>query len=395
MPAACVVRPASGPCKIGSALTKRGRGSSVAVVLASLCAGAGCRGDNYSLGYNCLPTGTDKELQNAINSQQEVLLCPRATFLLSSPVILRNGTTLATFERPTDPDEMATIKLAEGFTGQHIGIGAVPAPPSVSIHDVTIASIRFDGNRRMLGPKTDIQLVYLGPGGNFQVVGNVFTDTPGWTHLHLIEPCDDATVTGNTVQTGTLTHDANMGFADGLSISCRNTTIADNNVYDISGVGIVYYGGPNTIIRHNTVVEMTTSASSGINVGDATTPDHTGVIISDNIIRAVPPTYLHVGIAAGIRLWPKPVKKDVMGVTISGNVITGTARYGLAVDGCLNCNITDNQIANWEPLPAASGCPASAAYVASYTAGHASGNLQPGWVDANLDDCVGPPATTP
>ena len=364
------------------------------MVLAALCAGAGCRGDNYSLGYNCLDGGSDKDLQLAINAQQEVLLCPRAMFMLAAPVILRSGTTLATFGRPSDPAEMATIKLAEGFTGLHIGIGAVP-PAGAMVTNVTVASIRIDGNRRMLGPKTDVQLLYLGPGSNFQVIGNVFTDTPGWTHLHLFEPCKNATVTGNTVETGTLTHDANMGFADGLSISCSNSTIADNVVNDISGVGIVYYGGPNTVIRHNTITESATSASSGINVGDATTPDHTGVIISDNIVRSVPPNYFHVGIAAGLRVWTKPVKKDVMGVTVIGNIVTGTTRYGLAVDGCLDCNITDNQVLDWEPLAASMGCPPSAPYVASYTAGHASGNLQPNYVDANLDNCVGLPAPTP
>ena len=354
------------------------------MALACLGGSAGCLGGNYSLGFNCIASGTDVELQAAIDAQSEVLLCPRATFLLSAPVHLHAGSTLATFERPTDPAEMATIKLGGAFTGQTVGIAGVAS-------NITIASVRVDGNRHTLGPRDMLQLVYLGPGTNYQVIGNVFTDTPGWTHLHIIEPCDTAAITGNTIETGSLTHDASMHFADGLSISCANSTITDNVVNDISGVGIVYYGGPGTVIRHNTVVEMNTSASSGINVGDAVRLDHTGVVISENIIRALAPSYFQVGISAGLRLWPMH-PKDIMGVTVSGNVITGTLRYGLAVDGCLNCTITENQILNWQPLVAELGCPASAPYVASATAGHASGDLQSGYVDANLDDCVGLPA---
>ena len=364
-------------------MTKRSWGSSLGVALACLGGCAGCLGGNYSLGFNCLASGTDVELQAAIDAQAEVLLCPRAMFTLAAPVRLHGGSTLATFERPSDPAEMATILLGPAFVGQNIGVGGVAS-------NITIASVRVDGNRRALGPRDTMQLVYLGPGTNYQVVGNVFTDTPGWTHLHVIEPCDTATITGNTILTGSLTHDASMHFADGLSISCANSAITDNLVNDISCVGIVYYGGPGTIIRHNTVVESTTSASSGINVGDAFVLDHTGVVISENIVRAVGSSYFQVGISAGLRLWPMRIK-DIRGVTVSGNVITGTLRYGLAVDGCLNCTITDNQVLNWQPLPAAMGCPASAPYVASATAGHASGDLQAGYVDASLDGCLGLP----
>jgi parallel beta-helix repeat protein len=389
-PAACAVRPASGPCKIGSALTKRGRASAVGVVLAGLCGSAGCVGGNYSLGYDCLPAGTDKELQAAINAQLEVQLCPGALFKLSAPVLLHAGSTLVTYQRPTDPAQMATLQLAEGFTGQNVGVATVGVN-GVLPDNVTIASIRFDGNRRMLGPKSMIQLVYVGPGKNYHIVGNVFKDTPGWAHLHVIEPCDSAIVTGNTVETGSLTHDANLGFADGLAISCSHSTIADNIINNISGTGIVYFGGPGTQIRHNTIVESTTSASSGINVGDAVILDHTGVVISDNIIKAMPPSYFQIGIAAGLRIWPKAIKKDVTGVTVSGNIIIGMNHYGLTVDGCLGCTIQDNQVDNWQALATQAPCPPSAPYVASVTAGHASGSLQSGWVDANLDDCVGPP----
>lgn len=358
----------------------------VGAALACVLSAAACQGQVYSLGINCLLSGNDRDLQAAIDAQPEVLLCPRATFILDSPVTLRAGTILETFQRPTKSSEMATIILGPKFSGLDIGVGGQAS-------NIQIASVRFDGNRRVLGPRgSRFQLLGMGPGKGYQLIGNVLTDSPGWTHVHLLEPCNSSVIVGNTIETGTLTHDATGNFADGLSISCANTVIANNVINDISGVGIVYFGGPGTTIRNNTITATTTSASSGINVGDAVLLDHTGVVVSGNTIQAHAPHYFHIGIAAGLRVWPMR-NKDIMGVTISNNTISGMTRYSLAVDGCLSCVVQNNQVIDWQPLTTTptAGCPPATSYVANVTAGHADGNLQPGYVDANIDGCVGLP----
>ena len=76
--------------------------------------------------------------------------------------------------------------------------------------------------------------------------------------------------------------------------------MAGNDVNDVSAVGIVYFGGPNTTIRDNVITETNTSAFSGINVGDAIVPDNTGVVVQDNRLVAVGPRYFHTGLAAGL-----------------------------------------------------------------------------------------------
>ncbi|HEY0709215.1 MAG TPA: right-handed parallel beta-helix repeat-containing protein, partial [Polyangia bacterium] len=219
---------------------------------------------------------------------------------------------------------------------------------------------------------------------------SIFTDTPGWTHLHLLQQCRGARIANNVVESADLPHGL-MGNADGFSIACQDTLIEDNQINDISGVGIVFYGGPGTEIRNNRIVLTTTSAFSGINVGDAIIANHMNVVIENNQIIATGNRYFHIGITAGLHAWVRAEKRSVRGVTVRNNTISGQFRYGLAVDGCPDCVVSGNQISEFRPLPAAPGCPASAPYVASVTNGHAGGSLQPGYVDAVIDDCLGPP----
>jgi hypothetical protein len=185
-------------------------------------------------------------------------------------------------------------------------------------------------------------------------------------------------------------HDDTGHWTDGLSISCGHSLVAGNHVNDVTAVGIVYFGGAGTTIRDNVITESTTSAFSGINVGDAIVPDNRGVIVEGNKVVAVGPRYFHTAIAAGLHILNKTT--TVTGVTVRDNTISGMARYGLADDGCLLCTLSGNVLGDWQPLPplpTPTTCPASAGYVAAKTAGGATGSLQPGFVDAKLAGCQG------
>jgi hypothetical protein len=256
-------------------------------------------------------------------------------------------------------------------------------------NNIRLAAVRFDGNRRGLGPRDPVGLVELGPGQGYRVEGCVFTDTPGWTHLHLLEPCEAATVTDNIVESAPRPHYDGAHLADGMSLSCAHSAFERNHINDISAVGIVYFGGPGTVIRDNVIVETNTSAFSGINLGDAVVADHTGVLVEGNRISATGPRFFHVGISVGLHLFKNPA--TIGGVTVRGNQIEGISRYGLAVDGCVGCTVVDNQTGGWHPAPPLNGCSPPAAYVAAVTAGHAGGTLQVGYADQLVDGCLGEP----
>jgi hypothetical protein len=352
--------------------------------VALLAAGAGaCRGGTYFLGTDCLASGTGDDLQAAIDSRQTVVLCRRALITLeTNPITLRQGLTMLTDGKPTDPAEMATIRLGPTF----------PAQTSVAVRgsgsNISITAVRFDGNRRALGARDNQIPIELGPGNTYAVVGCSFTDSPGWTHLHFQESCHDATITDNIVESAPRPHDDTGHWTDGLSISCAHSLIARNRIDDVSSNGIVYFGGPSSTISDNVITETTTSAFSGINVGDAVVPDNTGVVVRGNQIVARDPRYFSRGLSAGLHVIGKTT--TVSGVAFTDNMFEGMARYGLAVDGCLDCTVTGNDVTGWHPLPPLAGCPAPSAYVAAVTAMHASGTLQPGYLDAKIDNCAGP-----
>jgi hypothetical protein len=367
--------------RVSAASARRRLGVLALCAALAACAGA-CRGGTYYLGTDCLGTGTGKALQDAIDSRQTVVLCRRAVITLEDTVTLRQGLTLMTDGMPTDPAEMATIllgpKLPEQITVALRGSGS----------DIHIMAVFFDGNRRVLGARDHQIPLELGSGDRYIVQGCVFSDSPGWTHLHLQERCGSSTIVDNVVESAVRPHDNTGHWTDGLSIACSNTLIEGNRITDVSSNGIVYFGGPGSTIRNNVITETTTSAFSGINVGDAIVPDNTGVVVQGNHIVATSPRYFtNTGIAAGLHVLGKTT--TVTGVSFLDNTFEGMARYGLAVDGCLDCTVTGNDVTGWHPLPVLAGCPASANYVAARTALHASGDLQPGFVDAKIDNCGG------
>jgi hypothetical protein len=352
------------------------------VAVAALVALGACRGGTYYLGIDCLASGTGDDLQNAIDTRETVVLCQRAVITLETNAIkLRQGRTLMTDGAPTDPAAMATIRLGPNFPAQ------ITVAVRSSGSDITIKAVLFDGNRRVLGWRDGQIPLELGSGDTYTVQGCVFTDSPGWTHLHLQEACDNSTITDNVVESAPRPHDNTGHWTDGFSISCAHSLIARNRIDDISAVGIVYFGGPGSTITENVITESTTSAFSAINVGDAIVPDNTGVVVSGNHVVAKPPRYFSEGISAGLHVIGKTT--TVSGVSFVDNTFEGMARYGLAVDGCLDCTVTGNDVSGWHPVPPIAGCPAPSAYVAAVTAGHASGTLDQGFLDAKIDNCPG------
>ncbi len=353
------------------------------LALPAVVAVAGCRGDTYYVGTDCLPSGSGATLTAAIEKQKTVLLCPRAEITLDEPVVLLQGLTLMTAGLPKDPTQMATIRFGPKYPMQ--------AGPGVrgSGSDIHIQAVRFDGNRRLIGNRDQQALVELGPGHGYTIDGSSFTDAPGWTHVHLIEPCDTSTVTGNVVESAARPHLDGGHWSDGLSIACAHSLIARNDIRDVSSNGIVFFGGAGTIVRDNEITNSTTSGWAGINVGDAIVPDNTGVVIENNHVVAKGPRYFQQGIDVGLHVIGKTA--NVAGVTVRGNRVEGISRYGLIVDGCLDCVVHDNDVSNWHPLPPIASCPGPAAYLAAVAAGHASGDLEAGYVDAKADGCPGEP----
>lgn len=69
---------------------------------------------------------------------------------------------------------------------------------------------------------------------------------------HSALDCTNATITNNDI--GPCGHDAPYGaWADGISISCKNSLVENNDIIDPTDGGIVVFGSPGSRVRNNRI----------------------------------------------------------------------------------------------------------------------------------------------
>ena len=126
-------------------------------------------------------------------------------------------------------------------------------------------------------------------------IRNVTIDTAG-DHVHAV----GCTFTDQDGDVG--------GWSDGMTISGTALKIIGNTIIDPSDVGIVYFGGKNTLIENNKIT--ITSGNYGAFAGIALHPwsfgNVTGTQISGNTVTSLGDTRcggLHAGINLGAQMW--------------------------------------------------------------------------------------------
>ena len=132
-------------------------------------------------------------------------------------------------------------------------------------------------------------------GGAAGTIRNVTIDTAG-DHVHAAG-CAFTDNDGDTT-----------GWSDGMTIFGTAHQIIDNTITNPSDVGIVYFGGKDTLIAHNTI--MITPGNHGAFAGIALHPwdfgDVSGTQIIGNTIDSQGDTHcggLHAGINLGAQMW--------------------------------------------------------------------------------------------
>jgi len=131
--------------------------------------------------------------------------------------------------------------------------------------------------------------------GTNNTIDNVTIDTVG-DHVH-------ASGCTNTDDDGDY-----GGWSDGMTIEGSGVTITNNTVINASDIGIVTFGGKNTIIANNTVkiTEGNYGAFAAIAIHSNGLGDASGVQVTGNIITSEGDNEcggLHTGINIGLHLW--------------------------------------------------------------------------------------------
>lgn len=198
-------------------------------------------------------------------------------------------------------------------------------------------------------------------------------------------------------------------WADGISLSCLNSRVANNLIEEATDGAIVIFGSPGSTIEWNTIRNVTRNGIGGIAMVD--TPqyrrtvvvggvsydvgDYSGTVVQYNTIEALTnycgefcfPTRFQIGIAMGPRTWfCNPINGTmwVYGGTVRNNTINGNYyRHPAVIDGVLNWTVTGNTT-NYSLFGAsyASSCGGTNGQGAFIRHGvHALGTFQPQFVE--------------
>ncbi|GLY26851.1 right-handed parallel beta-helix repeat-containing protein [Kineosporia sp. NBRC 101731] len=291
----------------------------------------------------CLTSGTDQDVQNALNGEGAVAtLCAGAVFDLSKPIKFSAANqSIQTQGLPTG-DTRATLKVTGDTQATAIEGGGRSG--------IALRSIQVDGQRPTLG-RIDggSGLIEIGGDVTGLVVENShFFEPRGWSALHIAEGvvrngvpgCQNASITGNQVgPSGTPD-----GWADGISLACGTTKVSNNTITDATDGAIVIFGAPGSTVSDNTIIAKKRTLLGGINLVDYGPMDgnYAKTVVSGNTIRA-DGALIKIGLAMGPGVW-SCTDTLVTGGTVTGNTLEGsTMGYGYAVNGVKDFTITGNK----------------------------------------------------
>jgi hypothetical protein len=348
---------------------------------------------------SCLTGGDEQTIQAALDSAAGFAdLCPGAVFLVHGPIRMGSGngtgTRLFTAGYPSQLTQKALIRVADHADSWP---GADPNPMIWAVGtDLRIQNIRLDGNRINNNYQPNAALVRI-RGLRNKVDGIYGTDPLGRPGLEAADPnyCSDLTVTNNFIgQVGShivKTAADTPTWGDGMQIHCDNAYVAYNEIRDATDVGLMSFGGKNSVFEFNHIENWASSAFGGLgadpeNASDANghplpTPlDFSGTIMRNNTVETCCGQHIHVALTVGVHLWCDTPSNSATcqygtGLTYQDNQATGLFGYGLYLGGMNNAVVTGN-IVTMTPLTWIN------CYIAgqnSYVLDHATGTFQPGY----------------
>jgi parallel beta-helix repeat protein len=132
---------------------------------------------------------------------------------------------------------------------------------------LTSDTLQIDGTRRGAPPTQGGANIEMGGPNSDQLIEFVRSFDPrGWSCLHIAEgplTCNNATVQDNDI--GPCGSDAFQEWADGVSLSCKNSVVQNNMIVGPTDGGIVLFGAPGSRVINNTIVVGNVSPSPCMN----------------------------------------------------------------------------------------------------------------------------------
>ncbi|KAG8768309.1 hypothetical protein FRC12_005657 [Ceratobasidium sp. 428] len=320
----------------------------------------------YPRQLDCIPpepaeTVTDR-LNTLLNSSGPgyiLPLCQNATYRLTAPLVYAaENQEISTVGYPIG-DERATL-LVDGFYNDTNGHSVAVQGNCIGCNGIILRHVQINGARN------GRPLIGGGPNAN-QLIEYVHTYDPrAWTCLHIAEGvlnCTNTTIQMNDI--GPCGTDSFQNWADGISLSCRNSVIRSNWIESPTDGGIVLFGSPGTLVQNNTIWAESNTLLGGINLVDYDpfNGDYTGTIVENNTIIGGFATdqpenstdalgdndqdvIIKMGLAVGNRVWfgEKYGLNRNFGGIVRNNQLTGAFGWGVAVSGTRDFVVENNEL---------------------------------------------------
>jgi len=359
-----------------------------ALVIASV-AGTGCGGDGSPTASTCLSGGNSDAIINALARAGVAELCQGAAFSADKPIHLSDGQQIFTVGYPASTSAQALIQVAAGATFNE------PMIQTYTARHVEIRNVHLDGNRGT-NPYTYSQALIAVAGDSDVLDGVTATNTAGLSAIAAADNpnCDGLRITNNHIADNGFHTGSGTPWANGIDVRCSDAYVAYNEVRNATDGGISFYGGRNTVIEQNLVVNSERSAYSGIIAADLFAGDFTGSIVRNNTIETCCSQHVHIALAIGTHPWcddanPAGDCQFATGVTFEDNNGTGTYGLGVVVDGMYNATVQRNNLAMTQWPSQACQVTNENAYVVNLA--HASGTFDPGYANRQVHwPCLGP-----
>ncbi|KAL4256680.1 Pectin lyase fold/virulence factor, partial [Pleurotus pulmonarius] len=310
-------------------------------------------------------TVTDR-LNSALNSSGSgfiLRLCPNTEYLLLTPLFFSaQDQEISTLGYPLG-DERATLVVngpVSNGTGHTTAIdGTCP-----SCSGVKLRNLQINGTRSGAPPTQGGANIEMGGSTSGQLIEHVASYNPrSWSCLHIAEgslDCNNVTVQHNDI--GPCGTDDFQQWADGISMSCRNSLVWNNTILDPTDGGIVLFGAPGTVVENNTILVQNQTLLGGINMVDYEPyrGDYSGTVVRNNRIAGAfantpagvgetkgvntEHAIIKIGIAIGPRTWFGDrfgTNASVSGI-VTDNEFTGAFSYAMAVSSSRNFTVRNN-----------------------------------------------------
>ncbi|KIY52617.1 hypothetical protein FISHEDRAFT_25752, partial [Fistulina hepatica ATCC 64428] len=371
-------------------------------------------------------TVTDR-LNTLLKSSGEgytLTLCQGEQYILQAPLYFTAPNQEIMTEGYPTGDERAILVVDGPVYSNGTGhttaiIGTDKNCGGAKVRSIQINGTRLDGNPISGGANIEMG----GPNANHVIEYVRSYDPRSWSCMHVDEGslnCTNATVQYNDV--GPCGHDTFQHWADGISLSCRSSTVRHNMVHDATDGGIVVFGSPGSQVYNNTIWVVNSTLLGGINMVDYLPfdGDYAGTVVHNNTILGgfadegveepdetkgvnEDDAIIKIGIAIGPRTWfgDEYGSNVSSSGTVHGNRFSGAFSYGIVVNSAKNFTVLDNDLFGNLSFIGARGTncsdtetlPSPAAFIVERNT-TASSNLQSNFTNVTSADsltCVLPP----